>query len=234
MLREDGQTGDYGPIVIMFISLIRNTGVKRLALAILIFLLIGSILNIAVAWGCVLWSPLSSPGVLADYPEYRAGVSGLPDDHAIMTARSSGFGIALFTFTWHVPAESHAIWHIRAGWPCEALAGQIDVEGEIAGALVMPRWLEGMVDKPERRPLPITPLAGGFAINTGLWALLLALLILGPGWMKRFNRKRSDRCIACGYDLSGAAHARCPECGGLVHADGVTVSSKSPDHSPVE
>ena len=207
---------------------------KRRALAILIFLLIGAILNIAVAWACTLWSPFSSQSLLTDYPEIRGSIRGVPDNQHVVMGRASGFGVVRFTFTWHVPAESHAIWHIRAGWPCESMAGQIDVEGEIAGALVMPRWLEGMVDKPERRPLPITPLAGGFAINTGLWALLLALLILGPGWMKRFNRKRTDRCIACGYDLSGAAHARCPECGGLVHADGVTVSSKSPDHSPVE
>ena len=232
MLREDGQTGDYDPIVIMFISLIRNTGVKRRALAILVFLLLGSILNIAVAWGCALWSPLSTPGVLADYPELWAYVRGLPDDHSIVTARSAGFGVVRFTFTWHVPTESHAIWHIRAGWPCEALAGQIDVEGQTAGALVTPRWLEGMVDKPERRPLPITLLARGFAVNSALWALLLALLILGPPWLRRFNRKRSNRCTACGYDLCGAAHDRCPECGVLVHAAGVTVSSNSPDHNP--
>lgn len=234
MLREDGQTGDYDPFVIMFISLIRNTGVMRLGLAILIFLLIGAILNIAVAWACTLWSPLSTSGVLADYPEYRADVSGLPDDHAIMTARSSGFGVARFTFTWHVPAEAHAIWHIRAGWPYPALSGQSDVAGETTGALITPRWLHGNIDKPERRPLPITPLAGGFAINSALWGLLLGLLFLGPPWLKRLHRKRSDRCITCGYDLSGADHCRCPECGVTVHAVGVTESSNSLDHNPVE
>ncbi len=193
---------------------------NRKAIAILIFLLLGAILNIAVAWACVLWSPVSKISLLTDYPEYQADVRGLPADQTIATGMSKGFGIVRFTFTWHVPAEAHAIWHIRAGWPCEAMAGQIDVEGKIFGALSAPRWLYGMVDDPDRRPLPITPLARGFAINSILWALLIATITLGPGWLRRLYRKHFDRCPTCGYDLSGAAHDRCPECGVFVQATG--------------
>lgn len=34
------------------------------------------------------------------------------------------------------------------------------------------------------------------------------------GRLRRLRRK--GLCIHCGYDLSGAAHAACPECGGQV------------------
>ena len=193
---------------------------NRKATAILIFLLLGAILNIAVAWTCVLWSPVSKISLPTDYTEYQADVRGLPADQTIATGMSKGFGLVRFTFTWHVPAEAHAIWHIRAGWPCESMAGQIDVEGKIFGALSAPRWLYGMVDTPDRRPLPITPLARGFAINSVIWALLIAAITLGPGWLRRLHRVRSDRCVNCGYDLSGAVHDRCPECGVLVQAAG--------------
>jgi predicted RNA-binding Zn-ribbon protein involved in translation (DUF1610 family) len=37
-----------------------------------------------------------------------------------------------------------------------------------------------------------------------------------PLWRRRTVRKRrreQGQCVACGYDLRGAAHERCPECG---------------------
>jgi hypothetical protein len=54
-------------------------------------------------------------------------------------------------------------------------------------------------------------------------ALLLVLIVLTPFTiemillLRRRARQRyrlqHNYCLACGYDLSGAAHARCPECG---------------------
>lgn len=234
MLREDGQTGDYDPIVIMFISLIRNTGVMRLGFAILIFLLIGAILNIAVAWACTLWSPFSSRSLLTDFSDIRASIRGVPENLFVVTSRESGFGVIRFTFTWHIPGEPNAIWYIQAGWPFVALSGQISVDGEIVGALNTPRWLFAKVDSPARRLLPINPHAIGIAINSAFWALLLAAITLGPSWLRRLHRLRSDRCVNCGYDLCGAAHDRCPECGVRVQAASANVSSNSPDNHQVE
>lgn len=202
---------------------------KRLTWVILICLQLGAILNIAVAWACALWSPISQPTILDNYSEIRALVRGLPVNQHVVTSRGLGFGVVRFTSSWHVPGEPNAIWHIQSGWPCVALSGQISVDREIAGALDIPRWLAGKVDTPARRFLPITPHATGFAINSVLWTIVLAMLTLGPGWLRHHHRKRSGCCQACGYDLSGTAHDRCPECGVQIHSVRVTVSSNSLD-----
>jgi hypothetical protein len=52
-------------------------------------------------------------------------------------------------------------------------------------------------------------------------ALVFATFTAGPGWSlrrhaRRHRRAASGLCVACGYDLRGAAHERCPECGAVV------------------
>jgi hypothetical protein len=50
--------------------------------------------------------------------------------------------------------------------------------------------------------------------------LLLLLSLLRIGLTRRRIMHRSSRCLRCGYDLRGAAHERCPECGGRVWRGG--------------
>jgi hypothetical protein len=48
------------------------------------------------------------------------------------------------------------------------------------------------------------------------WRFILpiaALLAVGGWWLARGRRPRHGACARCGYDLSGSASARCPECG---------------------
>ena len=63
------------------------------------------------------------------------------------------------------------------------------------------------------RFLPLHPIWPGFAINTVFYAALLWIVILGPGTARRVIRRKQGRCINCGYDLRGAEHEVCPECG---------------------
>ena len=63
------------------------------------------------------------------------------------------------------------------------------------------------------RELPLGPIWPGLAINTILYAALLWLLTLGPFTLRRVLRRKRGRCIKCGYDLRGAEHEVCPECG---------------------
>ncbi len=53
----------------------------------------------------------------------------------------------------------------------------------------------------------------GFAINTLFYAAILWLLILGPFTARRMIRRKRGQCSKCGYDLRGAEHEVCPECG---------------------
>ncbi len=63
------------------------------------------------------------------------------------------------------------------------------------------------------RPLPLRPASRGFAINTVFYAVILWLLTLGPFTARRMIRRKRGHCIKCGYDLRGAEHEACPECG---------------------
>ena len=70
----------------------------------------------------------------------------------------------------------------------------------------------GMVRRSER----------GLILPTWFVTLLAALMTIVPvRYLRKERRLRLRRaagqCLACGYDLRGAEHARCPECGaGLV------------------
>ncbi|XVJ58308.1 MAG: hypothetical protein HEQ23_02475 [Tepidisphaera sp.] len=60
--------------------------------------------------------------------------------------------------------------------------------------------------------LPTKPAWAGFASST----LILSIPISGPvlaSWWIRRHRAAGNRCIGCGYSLSGLADGLCPECG---------------------
>ncbi len=63
------------------------------------------------------------------------------------------------------------------------------------------------------RSLPLQPVWPGFATNTVFYAAILWLLAFGPSTARRIIRRKRGLCIKCGYDLRGAEHEVCPECG---------------------
>jgi hypothetical protein len=54
------------------------------------------------------------------------------------------------------------------------------------------------------------------ASATPLWPPALALALVAAGLWPGARRHGPGRCEACGYDVSGAARAACPECGRRV------------------
>ncbi len=64
--------------------------------------------------------------------------------------------------------------------------------------------------------LPYLPIWPGLLANTAICGGAWWALLFGPGVLKRWHRRRTGRCVTCGYDLrglSGRSEGVCPECG---------------------
>lgn len=106
------------------------------------------------------------------------------------------------------------------GWPWPALAQRF-----------MPSWRSGLPAltlngglrlSPMLRflgkdsTLPLRPIVGGLLANAAVAAALwMAALMIFAALRGRW-RHQHGHCARCGYDLTGAAHGACPECGAAV------------------
>lgn len=68
----------------------------------------------------------------------------------------------------------------------------------------------------QQRLLPVIPLWPGCLASTLTYAALIWLVFGAPMAVRRHWRRKRRRCVHCGYDLRGAVHERCPECGSSV------------------
>jgi hypothetical protein len=68
------------------------------------------------------------------------------------------------------------------------------------------------------RVLPLRPIWPGFAINTLFYAVILWLLWIAPGKVRRLVRVRQHRCPACGFIIAPGtcANGLCSECGATL------------------
>lgn len=66
------------------------------------------------------------------------------------------------------------------------------------------------------RGLPLRPMALGFVIDSAMHAGVCYGLLSLLSAMRVRARHRAGCCHRCGYDLRGAAHHACPECGLLT------------------
>jgi hypothetical protein len=195
---------------------------KRCALKLIIFLLAGAIINVAVAWGCTVATPL----------HYGRGDEQSPED--VEWARSVGFSFdagGLPTVIQRASTFGFAVCHVypysiggrigatrySAGLPLEAFQAHIvrsDIlqEWDVVGACARQ-------PDPYSRPfwiLPYWPLWPGFAINTMFYAAILWIVFAVPGALRRRLRHKRGQCASCGYSLRESVSEKCPECGATV------------------
>jgi hypothetical protein len=196
---------------------------KRRIAKLVIFLLLGAIVNVAVAWGCALWLPpkrivgmFLHTGLSTTRFGWEAKL--IEADEADQVKRNTDVaGRVLYR-------RSKEIHHTELGWPLLSLRWQPDPIRRRIGwkyGLVVPEWLAAQPSSSDplhpnshRRHLPLRPLWPGFAVNTIFYAAILWVLFTAPGSVRRWRRRRRGLCPACAYPVGQSL--TCTECGEAV------------------
>ena len=196
---------------------------RRSLTKLVVFLLLGAIVNVAVAWGCAAWSELRFT-IYRDPPDYVSRVwrhdfgdeayDGF-DRHSF--DRRRGVGVRWDRFWVFQRDRGEGMWRsfYQMGWPDHAVEGWHEVMGleELATrwALDTGIWV-GSGDSGRPLILALRPSWPGFAVNTIFYAVIL-WLPFAPFQLRRYVRVKRGHCIKCGYDLRGSSGGGCPECG---------------------
>lgn len=193
---------------------------KRRLSKLALFLTLGAIVNISVAWGLAYtylgkmykrsneYTPETSKEICL---RHNIIASEIPDTifggyyffcfgHKLsyVFARSQSNGVS-----------GHVVYY---GWPFYSMSLIIhyssnDVEYESV-------WIEPWGAK--QHLIPLGPIWPGFAINTVFYAAIM-WIPSAPFHIRRYLRKRRGHCIKCGYDLRGNSGGDvCPECGSEI------------------
>ncbi len=214
---------------------------KRPLLTITVFLLLGVVVNVAVAWGCALWVDAECAGrensasrytdterihisvwrrtgalvIVTDRVRAAYGFSRVDGAPESLLPPWSGLSTARAAYESGTADEEFRVADAR-GWPMLALWTETEGQPGRSDWRIRGGFTTSL-GVPTRFPsfsiLPFRPLWPGFAINTVFYAAILWLLICGPSALRRFIRRKRGLCVACGYDLSHADHVACPECG---------------------
>ncbi len=119
----------------------------------------------------------------------------------------------------------------RVGWPVLSWKAQwrshptgmglVDRNDLHGGALIGWPSTAPSAEPNVARILPFEPLWPTVIADVGFWWAAwcgLAALLLLPAILRHWLRKRSNRCVICGYDQRGRPGQVCSECGASTHA----------------
>ncbi len=206
----------------------RSPNWKRSLFKLGVFLLLGAIVNVAVAWGCALWTNLyqqqSENGVFHQHKSGSIvmGTLSVNQGRGVCTVFLAGQVLPALDSPLPSGVPYWAQETIRQsrewvtldgrGWPLISLWSTRDqylrpmdgLETQLIDTSFGGSWPRVL---PQRLAWP------GFAINTIFYAALLWVLFCGPGKIRRLVRIRQGRCPACGYQIAHGTGAACSECG---------------------
>ena len=207
---------------------------KRRLFKLVLFLLLGAIVNVTVAWGCTLGSkrylhsmhshPAWSTRHVVEhegwmlYTQTRIGtvraIALRPYTKSAATTVPAG-SFPRWCSIRDLPPLRHASWVRKGmvarlsewayGWPCVSMWYQFEGDDGL--------WPESSSVYLAGRHLPIKIVWFGFVVNSLFYAGVLCLLMCGSFALRRFMRRKRGLCVACGYELRGDFSAGCPECG---------------------
>ncbi len=202
---------------------------KRHLLIIAIWLLLGAVVNVAVAWGCATLAESAQFDALltARIRRQHFEASKRPDrlESEVSWVQGAFRGAGVVVVVVRRPGEGLVRLH-RAGWPARAaLEGRVSIppSGDPSYRWGMPisdkaslalEYHRGPVTpivKTVTGVLPMRPVWRGFLLNTAFYALAF-ILPAGMWWsLRRFIRIRRGLCPACAYPR-GESDV-CSECG---------------------
>ncbi len=209
---------------------------KRWIFKLVLFLLLGAVVNVAVAWGLAGFYPATfdrTKSSLSDEARGWASDKGIPDP---VISSYNGLGIRWVVVHKQVgttmlsggveePVYDYAGMEVDAGWPFVAMHEQSWIDDGVSPshrriyrtAIGLQTETTGLgpVIAP-LRPLPFYPALPGFLIDTLIYAAIWFGLFVGFGAARRTIRHKRGLCIRCGYDLGHADHRACPECGAVA------------------
>jgi hypothetical protein len=198
-------------------------------------LIAGAALSLAVAWLCAAWltiggsrlSTISGSGSVqrAVVTDRWLGVSRInAATFSELTLDSTG---SILIARWAGDGSERG--EILAGWPLRAFKctnyGAIQISlgaSQIGMNKSGLNPIEGGIElSPDAatgawRALPYKPLWLGLFIDTVFWTMIAWFLLGGAIHLKKRRRRLHGLCIACGYNISGAVHEACPECGAAI------------------
>ncbi len=163
-----------------------RSAVRRRLLTVAVFLLAGAVVNVGVAWGCAMWSPLRNFSSLS----------------------SEGLGVRNRAMYFHLDIGVVAGERREAGFPLLSLVGYRYAKRSREVALIRPP--SPFAVRPSN-VLPARPIWPGFAVNTLFYAAVLWPLIPGPFTLRGLIRQRRGLCPKCAYPMGESSV--CTECG---------------------
>ena len=185
---------------------------KRRLFTLALFLLLGAVVNVAVAWGCILIllpqvEPENERMFIGEEPAaiIQAAFNLLPQPTPgqCIGFEDSRLGwsetTAIWVFDDDDPGKVIKISTLSAGWPAYGQLGQYlwaDGEGQYKYAMMLPDVLRPLGRRRLVEFLPLRPIWPGFAFNTLFYAAILWLPIRGPFALRRhLRRKRGSKTI---------------------------------------
>ncbi len=185
---------------------------KRRLLIIGIFLLLGAVVNVAVAWGIAAWgrphTPFGDPPtrLAAQRIWDRYAMEGWPPFNGYNSGTNWGWTAVS---AWSSGGDYYHLGQVRVGSPIRTFQYGWYYDGGYPYERVL---FNGWLARSEPRLiLPYEPIWPGFAFNTIFYAAILWLLIPGPFTLRRFLRLRRGLCPACAYQMGESGV--CTECG---------------------
>jgi hypothetical protein len=199
---------------------------KRRIVTLLVFLLLGAIVNIAVAWTIAAWGsqpPGVTHGKAAPDAQWARAVHDswpLPLWYGVET----NYGVQ-----WEITGSQGVLdngdkilyWQTVCSYGLPCLAMDLALQDTINESRGFTRTSEfvAVADIPDaaqrlnrvHQCVPLRPIWPGFAINTLFYAAILWLLFAAPLAFRRRRRIKRGLCPACAYPVG--ASDLCTECG---------------------